>query len=42
MIKKVGTQYFVYNYTGEKRLSKGYLSKKQKPKVYKLKDINKR
>ena len=28
-VRKVGSQWFVFNHTGKKRLSKGYSSKKQ-------------
>lgn len=29
MIKKIGSQYFVFNHTGVKKLSKGFSSHKQ-------------
>lgn len=32
MIKKEGSEYFVYNHTGKKKLSKGYSSKKEAEK----------
>ena len=32
MIKKIGSEYFVMNHTGEKKLSKGYPSKAEAEK----------
>lgn len=37
MIKHIGSQYFVYNHTGQKRLSIGYSSRKKA--VHRLQQI---
>jgi hypothetical protein len=37
MIKKIGSQYFVFNHTGVKKLSKGFSSYKQA--VHRLQQI---